>query len=461
MKRIVCIVFLLMGVLAMAQEPTGKWSGTLAVNPVMKLKMLLDVKASDGGYTSNLTSISQSSMQIPASATSVVGDSLFIELSSIGANYSAAIGDTLLSGTFLQKGMSFPLNLVRVSEEELEAKNERPQTPVRPFPYREEVVQFYNRVEGNMLHGTLSAPRGAEKCNAVVLISGSGAQDRDCYIMGHYFFLVLSDYLVRNGVAVLRYDDRGVGNSPKVENDGTTADLAYDAEAGVEYLRSCDKFDKVGVIGHSEGGMIAFMLSGGDNYIAPDFMVSMAGTGVRGDEVLNYQQEYALKSSGINPISVAFAMNLNKKIYSTVLESVESNEALKDSIVRIVRGGSVGADSLTLEKRIAEITKTVMNPWMYYFLRYDPREAIRGTKCPVLALNGTLDRQVSAEDNLASIEKELSEGGNKDYTIKYCEGLNHLFQKCETGSVNEYSEIQETINEEVLETIAEWIKTIK
>ena len=314
-------------------------------------------------------------------------------------------GDEIV-GTFTQ-GMAFPLTLKRGEE-----KLKRPQNPMEPFPYKTEEVTFTNATDKATLVGTLSYPIAYKKGKTpvVLMVTGSGQENRDEEIFGHKPFLVIADYLARHGVASLRYDDRGFGKSTGGDvKHATTADFARDAASGIEFLRTLKCFSKVGVLGHSEGGSIAFMLGAKGKV---DFVISMAGIGVRGDTALTAQANRLLELSG-QPMRLS-----------------------------------------TLQYRVNAYMKK--SPWLNFFMDYDPSGDISKTLCPVMAINGERDVQVISSLNLIGIKGHLTE--NPKNFVKEYPALNHLFQHCTTGNVSEYRMIEETISPEVLEDIVRFIK---
>lgn len=386
----------------------GSWSGKLEGGP-MTLTIVFNLEQADGYVKVTMDCLDHAVQGLSAKKECLTDDSLAVKIESLGITYCARLKDGKLDGTFSQRGSTAPLVL-----EELK----RPQHPQPPYPYTTEEVSFRNERDSATLAGTLCWPVGynpkAKKKPAVVLfISGSGPENRDEKVYDHKPFLVIADYLARQGIASLRYDDRAFGASKGGDlRNATSEDFARDAAAGLEYLRSRKAFGKVGVIGHSEGGLIGFILGAQG---LTDFLVSLAGTGVKGDTLSASQQNRALELMGM-PANVT-------------AEKVRQNEMI--------------------QKR----------PWLRWFIDYDPSENISKTKCPVFALNGDLDWQVISSLNLPGIERNLPK--SKKNRIKEYPGLNHLFQHCTTGATNEYRQIEETISPEVLSDIAEWINGLK
>jgi pimeloyl-ACP methyl ester carboxylesterase len=364
-----------------------------------------------------------------------------------------------LAGDLKQLGQSFPLSLKKVAKT---TQSKRPQTPQKPYPYDEVEASYENRKGGIKLAGTLTVPRSKGPFPAVLLITGSGPQDRDETILRHKPFLVLADYLTRRGIAVLRVDDRGVGGSTGNVRDATSRDFADDMLAGVEWLKGRKEIQpsQIGLLGHSEGGIIAPLVASQSRDIA--FIVMMAGTGLPGDEVLFAQGAALLKAAGTDAEGLARERSLQERIFA-VLRQEKDNAAAEPKIRAIMEqlASERGKDE---KKQLVEAlpllegqVQMTLTPWFRHFLDYDPRPALRKVTCPVLALNGEKDLQVDAKTNLKAIAAALREGGNKDVTTQEMPHLNHLFQTCKTGSVSEYGAIEETLAPVVLDTIATWI----
>jgi pimeloyl-ACP methyl ester carboxylesterase len=358
-------------------------------------------------------------------------------------------------------GQSFPLNLSReIVEKE---KLVRPQEPVKPYPYYEEEVFFENTEAGITLAGTLTLPGKDGRYPAVVLISGSGAQNRDEEIMGHKPFLVLADYLTKNGIAVLRFDDRGTAASTGNFQTATSFDLSKDVEAGVQYLQTRKEINKkkIGLIGHSEGGMIAPMLASRSKDIA--FIVLLAGIGIPGDQLLLLQQELIARASGVDEEDWQKGKSINQGAFEIVIQSTQQEELLKDltayfkqALKEVPQSGM--PEGVTENDYINLAVRQLSSPWMQYFIKYNPSPVLEKVKCPVLAINGGKDLQVPAKVNLDAIKAALIKGGNKQVTTKEIPGLNHLFQECTTGLPAEYASIEQTFSPIALEEILQWIK---
>lgn len=387
----------------------GSWSGKLKVGS-SALTLVFHIEQADGYIKVSMDSPDQSAKGIPVLKEYLSDDSLAVKVEALGITYSARLKEGKLDGTFTQIGFSAPLELTRGI-----SQVKRPQTPQQPYPYTTEEVTFRNEKDCATLAGTLTWPIGYDpkshkKPTVVLLVTGSGQQNRDEEIFEHKPFLVIADYLARQGIASLRYDDRATGVSVGGNiTSATTEDFSRDAAAGLKFLRGMKAFSKVGLIGHSEGGAIAFILGAKG---MTDFIVSMAGPGVKGDTLLVMQQNRVAELMGI-PTKTSIAQ-LRK-----------NEQVLKAS-------------------------------WFRWFIDYDPSADIKSTHCPVFAINGNRDCQVISLQNLTAIEQLLPK--TKMNRVKEYPGLNHLFQHCSTGNTNEYRQIEETISAEVLSDISEWIK---
>jgi pimeloyl-ACP methyl ester carboxylesterase len=426
----------------------GAWSGTLETG-VGSLRVVFHITNTDQGLTATLDSPDQGANGIPMTAVKRDGSSLRIEAKPIAGEFQGQISKDLssIAGTWTQNGQSLPLTLKR-NKSGAELERRRPQNPSKPYPYREEEVSYENQAAGIRLAATLTVPTNKGPFHGVVLITGSGPQDRDESIMGHKPFLVLADYLTRKGIAVLRGDDRGVGKSGGAFAAGTTADFATDAEAGVAYLKTRAEIDprEIGLIGHSEGGVIAPMVAARNSSIA--YIVMMAGTGVPGDEILAEQSLLLTEASGKSKHDAEKNAAREREILAVVKQ--EKDSAALDKVLREKLAGMPAAQR---DSQIRQIT----SPWFRYFIAYDPAVALRKVTCPVLAINGEKDMQVAPKQNLPPIRKALEAGGNKDFEIDELAGLNHLFQTAKTGAPAEYAQIEETMSPVALEKIASWI----
>ncbi len=440
-----------------AQTIVGDWNGTLKV-PAAEIPLVLHVSKIGEKLSSSLDSPSQGATNIPVGETNLKDSIVSFSVGVIGATYLGKWTGDVISGNFSQNGQTFPLTLIRGVAKPFG----RPQDPKEPFPYHSEQIVFENTKATLRLSGTFTNPNGTKKFPAVVLISGSGPQNRNEELAGHRPFLVLSDYLTRNGIAVLRFDDRGTGASTGNFATATTSDFATDVEAAVRYLKTRPDVDvsKIGLIGHSEGGLIAPMVASNSGDVA--FIVLLAGPGVKGEQILTMQSKLIGKANGSPDEDLNRAALVNQRIFSAIKETSDI-PALKAQLVTIILDGIQSLPEVQrppLDQReniINQQVNSLATPWMRYFLSYDPTVTLTKVRCPVLALNGSNDLQVPATENLEAIRSSLQKGGNTDVTTKSLSGLNHLFQESVTGSPSEYSSIQQTFSPVALEEICKWV----
>lgn len=443
---------------------TSLWEGFIKTN-ALSLRLAVKIyKNDDGSLGAFLDSPDQGAKNIPIDKVSLTDDSLNFTINSAMAKYNGVIikDSAIVKGKWVQGGKTSPLDLKKVGAL---TKVNRPQTPVPPFPYNSEDVTFENNTAKIALAGTLTYPKSGGKFPAVVLVTGSGPQDRDEAIFEHKPFLVIADYLSKNGIAVLRCDDRGVGKSTGRFASATTADFASDALAAVEYLKTRKEIDakKIGVMGHSEGGAIAPMVANNSNDVA--YIILLAGPGVRGDELLIKQTELIMDSKNSKKEEIEKSVGINRKIYSIIVNEPDSTAAVKklqqlyEDEIKKLDEKEKKKEEYSLESFNSAI-RTVMTPWFRFFLKYDPRPVLENITIPVLALNGEKDIQVSPKENLGGIETALKNAGNKNYKIVELPGLNHLFQHCVKCDLSEYGQIEETFSEEALKIIKDWILEI-
>ncbi|GAA3952813.1 alpha/beta fold hydrolase [Hymenobacter algoricola] len=438
--------------------PTGTWHGVLeAPNGRLGVEFVIEQQTS-GAYSGTMAVPQQRMTARPLTSVLVRTDSVYLVMSSLRGQFQGRLSPDgqQLAGRWQQNGASLPLSLQRGPAPAVAVAPipTRPQTPKAPFPYRSEEVSVRNAADQLTLAGTLTLPQGKGPFAAVVLVTGSGPQDRNETVFGHQPFLVLADYLTRRGIAVLRYDDRGVGQSERGAGGATTENFTRDAQAAMQYLRTRPDIQpkRVGLIGHSEGGLIGWMAAAQPN--PPAFLVSLAGTGVSGAELLLRQQTDLGRAGGVDTTQLGLSQRLNSRLYAALRQNPALTAAqLAPQLEAIVQQTIPGTPATASQST----TTQLLSPWMRYIITYDPQQALRQVHCPVLALNGSKDLQVAAEVNLPAIEKGLRAAGNRDVTTRTLPGLNHLFQTATTGSVAEYATLEETFAPVALQTLGDWL----
>lgn len=435
--------------LAKPSDIDGTWAGAMDAGS-FKLRVVFHITNTADGLAATMDSPDQGVNGVPVTAVNRNGSTLKLELKQSGGVFEGKFDESLatIDGAWTQGGGSVPLILKRVTDA-AQLERRRPQNPVKPYPYRDEEVSYANKAASVTLAGTLTIPPGKGPFPAVLLIAGSGRNNRDETVMGHSPFLVLADYLTQKGIVVLRTDKRGVGKSGGDYATATTSDFANDAEAGVAYLVTRPEVDphKIGLIGHSEGGVIAPMVATADPSVA--FIVLMAGSGVPGIDIIVEQTLRISEAGGQSHEEAEKGAAEERKILTLVEQEKDDAELAKK--LREVLAGKV--PEATLNAQI----KALSSPWYREFIQYDPSTALSKVKCPVLALIGEKDLQVPPDLNLPAIRKALEISGNKNVEVDELPGLNHLFQPAKTGAPSEYSEIETTISPIALEKIASWI----
>ncbi|MFA7117099.1 MAG: alpha/beta fold hydrolase [Bacteroidales bacterium] len=451
-KIILTIIIFFFSILNInAQNITGWWKGDLNVmnqNLELYLHVLID---SDSNYVANLTIPEQSVIDLDAQIK-YDNPKLVLEISKYNILIEGVIINNSYMAQYHQNESNIPINFYPSDG----PCSDRPQTPKPPYSYNIEEVTFHNAQDNIDLSGTYTYPKTGDDYSAVVMITGSGYQNRDEEIMGHKPFWVIADYLSKNGIAVLRYDDRGFGKSGGTMIGNTSEDFSRDVEAAITFLRKEKGINNVGLCGHSEGGPIAFIVAA-RNSSKVNFIVSLAGPAIRGDEILLSQQIALAKAAGIPETIYLPANNLNKNLFDILLSSDNNNSELKDSLIYYV--DHISTDSIPSrekDKIIAQLT----DPWLYYFIKFNPFNDLVKLHLPILVLNGTKDLQVLSNINIPAYNKAFKESGNSKYEIHELKGLNHLFQHADKGSVDEYFTIKETISPEVLDIIEQWINTL-
>jgi pimeloyl-ACP methyl ester carboxylesterase len=443
------------------------WEGTM-------LNIRIILRLSEDSLTREKTAAfdvpQQGAIGLKASKFTVTNDSISVLIAAMQVNYSAAFNadKTEMTGIWKQGAAKVSLLLKRVANADITYK--RPQTPKAPFLYQEEKVIYHNKDKSIQYGATLTIPNNAQNVPAVIMITGSGQEDRDEAIFGHKPFWVIADYLTRNGIAVLRVDDRGVGESTGDVINATSADFANDVLVGIDYLKAHKGIDvkNIGLIGHSEGGVIAPMVANQSADVA--FIVSMAGVGVKGIDIGMSQLKDAYQPLGFTADESNRIEAFYKEIMAIAVSDLRGEELKKTVNSYITKWVADQPESFLKKARFAgpdaaaNVSKTMerlFSPWMRYFLRYDPAATLTKIKIPVLALNGGKDVQVRAKENLEGFSTQLTRAGNKNFKTVLFPNLNHLFQNAKTGAITEYVDIEETVSPEVLDVMTKWILSLK
>jgi pimeloyl-ACP methyl ester carboxylesterase len=421
----------------------------------VKLRIAFQITSSeDKSLKCTMVSVDQGNAKVPADSVTAKDGTLSVDLKKLGGGFDGKWNETTgeVVGEFKQGGRSYPLTLKKV---DLLPGNKRPQDPVPPYPYRVQEVTFTNEKDNVTLHGTLTLPNREGPYPCAILISGSGSQDRNEELMGHRPFLVLSHFITVRGIAILRFDDRGF-TDPQSSVKATSVNFADDVMAGFEFLKKHPEINpqKIGLIGHSEGGLIAPMLAAREKEIA--FIVMIAGPGISGDQILLLQGATVRRQAKQDEATIEKERLTSIKVFEIIANEPEDGPAM-EKIVALWKEENPNADEKEKETMVAQ-TKQLLTPWFRYFLSYDPKPALTKVTCPVLSLFGEKDFQVPPEQNMHVVEEALKEGGNKDFTVREMKGLNHLMQPCESGMVDEYSKIETTMSMDVLLLMGDWIK---
>ncbi|MDB5123945.1 MAG: hypothetical protein JWP94_2074 [Mucilaginibacter sp.] len=466
MKKIITsFIFILLTYGAFAQGIAGDWYGTLNIPGGTTLHVVFHITKSGETYSATFDSPDQGARGLATDKTTVTGNQVTIEAAQFNFKY---MGDykpdsNKITGTFTQGGGSLPLILTSGKPSTAVVPSARPQDP-KDFPYKQEEIIFTNPKAGNKLAGTLTMPADGKATKILVLITGSGPQNRNEEIIqfNHRPFLVWSDWLTRQGIAVLRYDDRGIGQSTGDFKTATSADFADDAEAAVNYIRSRSDLKglSIGLMGHSEGGMIAPIVASRDKAIK--FIILLAGPGVPIEQLMLKQVADQMRLSGAPGEAILRSAATNKKVYKLISQNPSLSTAqLKQQVDTLMYRELRGYPKADLQNQsidaIVKQSSALISPWYRYFIAFNPADYLTKVKCPVLALDGTLDMQVNSDANLAGIKASLEKGGNRHFQIVSLPGLNHLFQKATTGSVAEYAQIPETVDPAALQKVSAWI----
>ena len=448
-----------------ATSVAGDWSGALNVGGTQLRLVVHFIKQPGGGLAGTVDSLDQGANGIPFSLVRQTGGKVHAEASVIKAVYDGTLdpaGKTITGRWTQSIPLSLTLTRMTAAMRAALLQNDRPQEPKPPYPYTASDVTFPGGVGGVTLAGTLTVPPGDGPFPAAVLIAGSGPNDRDETILRHKLFLVLADSLTRRGIAVLRYDKRGISRSTGNYALATSRDFADDAQAAFTYLKAQPHVNaaKVGLIGHSEGGLIAPMVAAKSPDVA--FLVLLAGTGVSGERIIAEQSALIGKAEGASDSDVAQSQVLEKKLLTVAAR--ETDPAAAKTQIAVLMSQALALLTPAQKKKIGDAgpllqaqSAALVSPWFRYFLTYDPAPTLEQVHCPVLALDGSLDLQVPPAENLTAIAAALKAGGNTAVTTTELPGLNHLFQTAKTGSPSEYGTIQETMAPALLAAVGDWV----
>ncbi len=440
---------------------SGNWQGSIQAN-LFELRLLFKLEKSDGGWTGWMDSLDQNALNIPISKVSLKERTVVLQVKTVRGTYQGELSKdgSEIDGEWSQGGKVLPLKVYRLDKA---PDLSRPQDPKKPYPYHEEAIVFKNEDAGIKLAGTLTYPNSKGPFPAAVLVSGSGPQDRNETIMGHRPFLVLADHLTRQGIAVLRYDDRGVGDSQGRFSKALVRDFTSDALAAVTYLKTRTEVNtaQIGIIGHSEGGVVAPQAATLSSDVS--FIVLLAGVGVPLEQLLQRQAADIIRVMGVDEETAEKQASIQKQIFSEV-RNIQNIKETKKKLIAIMKTSLTEFTEEQLEalgyseSQLETQADMVTSPWFRDLLEIDPQPTLAKVRCPVLAVNGEKDIQVAWQENLEGIEKAVKQGGNDDVTIQSFPNLNHLFQTCTTGAITEYSAIEETFHPKVLTTVSEWIR---
>jgi pimeloyl-ACP methyl ester carboxylesterase len=462
------LIFILFLSLYIPQSPgtaqkqvAGNWLGVLEVSG-LKLRILLKItQAADGKLSAKFDSVDQGVKDLPIDSISAEDGVVKFVAPPLSLSFEGKLNDdgSEIAGQLKQGPTSFPVTFKRT---EKPPTLERPQDPQKPYPYSEEEVSYENTADKVKLSGTLTLPSSKEKVPAVILITGSGPQDRNETIMGHRPFLVLSDHLTRHGIAVLRVDDRGMGGSSAGSPKATSANFAQDVLAGIAFLKGRTEIDsgKIGLIGHSEGGMIGPMVAAQSKDVA--FVVMMAGMGQTGADVILAQGDLLQRAAGANPQTIVLIRKMFEKIFA-ILKTEKDNVIAEKNIREMVANETASLNE-TQKTTMEPVLRTInaqmvlyVSDWFRFFIGFDPGPTLARVHVPVLSIVGDKDLQVPPKENAALIEAALKKGGNKNFSVIILPGLNHLFQTAKTGLPTEYGQIEETISPAALNIMSDWI----
>lgn len=435
----------------------GYWTGKINAG-LSSFTFTLKFWSNDGSFTGTLDSPEQDLINIPVDEIIIQDDSIKLNIGAIRRKYHAVIDrrSNVMDGIYIRdRGINFPLVLKKTDTATILL---RPQMPQRPYPYTEEEIFFINENDGTRLAGTLTIPTVKSPFNAVILLSGSGAQDRDESFFGHKPFLVIADYLTRNGILVLRYDDRGVGGSSGDHLQSTTEINSEDVISAVRFLKSRKDIDTntIGLIGHSEGSIVAAIAAFKNPHIAYTILLGAPGLSI--EENLYLQNAIIRRAEGISEDMIEQYNLIQRKVFSIIKEELNDSAATEKlrAAYTFNRYQSISGD---IKKSIDERINDLLTPYFRDIIKCNPAGILKKVQCPVLAISGAKDLQAPSKQNLPEIEKALKSGNNKNYKCIELQGINHMMQTCRKGTISEYSQIEETISPLVLNAIYDWILT--
>ncbi len=451
MKNLLSFALILNAFLSFNQEFEGHWTGKIVVQG-FPLTLDYHISKSENGFTATMDSPDQKSFGNKVKEIIVNGNEINLNFPEYKIFTKLNYKNDSLTGIYTQYGKNYPLSLSRKTGE-YKGIN-RPQEPKAPFDYQIEEVKFKNTKDQITLAGTFTYPNGDGPFPTVILISGSGGQNRNEELFNHKPFWVIADYFAKNGIATLRYDDRGIDNSEGFFATSTSEDFAEDAKAGVDFLKIHPKVNasKLGIVGHSEGGMIAPMISASDSSIG--FIILLAGPGIPIDELMTLQNIEVSKAAGLAESTIKENAALNHKCYA-IIKTEKDLAKTKSKLKKLLSKNKMS------ELDIQNTINLVCSPWFRFFMKYEPKISLEKVKCPVLAINGDKDIQVTAKENLAGIEAALKKAGNQNYEVKLVENKNHLFQTTQKLGIDEYFENEETFAPDVLKMMLDWINKIE
>ncbi|HPF15569.1 MAG: alpha/beta fold hydrolase [Planctomycetes bacterium] len=445
-------------------DTTSYWSGVVELPDKVRLEFSVALQSASGTISIPL----QGAKEVPLDDVQVTDQAIHFAIAQAGAVWELQVAeDGQTAQGVLKQGAEYNTTMKRLPGGDAVPVLKRPQEPHAPFPYASAEVQFNNAQAGITLAGTLTSPVGDGPFACVILVTGSGPQDRNESLMGHHPFLVLADHLTRAGFAVLRYDDRGVGQSKGDFSTATTDDFASDALAAVAYLRTDPKIDgqRIGILGHSEGGIIAPMCAAQSPDVA--FIVMLAGTGIPGAELIPLQSKLISVADGAPLEEAEGQAQSSAQALQMVAKGAPQSE-VREVVLRLLLE-EIAADPTNAQLKpearealakplVEEQLAGLYSPWLHRFLGLDPKEALGKVHCPVLALGGSKDLQVPPAANFPAIQAALFAAGNSDFTLTVLPNLNHLFQTCGTGSPTEYGTIEETFAPVALDAITGWLR---